>query len=1166
MQRSTISRNFLLHINLKVLVLSIVFFTQGSLHGQNNRNQLISLSLNNPTLDQVFNEIQNKTSNNISYNASTIDTSKKLEILFNGAYSISDILNTVSKAADVEFRLLENNISVFPSIKGDSQIDLKKAILNQKITVKGKVLDENGMAIPGVNVIIKDTSDGTVTDLDGLFQIDDIDGDAILVFSAIGYKEKTVLIAGKTYLEVQMMADVEILGEIVITGYQEIAAERANGSFSVVSSKDLDKQISTNIVDKIEGLTTGVSITKDANGNDEINIRGISTINQNAQPLFVVDGVPIEGGLNTVNTFDVESVNVLKDASAASIWGARASNGVIVITTKSGKKNKEEGKATIGFNSNLSFSSKLDLAYLDHISSEDLIDFEIETFETINGFSQNSVYTPVTGILREHQEGRINLATRNNLIKSYRGQNNLKQIEDLLYQNSVQQQYNFSYSWHRNKRSTFASISYIDARGQFKGSNSNSVNLNLNETFGVSDKLSIGFRSNINFAQSEGSNAGTNVFSQASYVLLRDANGNDVPWFTQTNPLQVQNLLDEGFYDETVFYLRNVDLTENKTESFTGRFRFSLDYNLTDWLDFKGQVQYELRGNKFSTIEQFGSSSLFETINNGIEFTDDEQPIFNVPVGDRIQETRGDLQAYTVRGQLNFNKDFGEKHSISGTIGTEVRDTKTTGTGVQRFGFFSQSLNFPALDQTEPTVGNTLFSGNNFSESQQRFFSLFMASNYTYDRKYDLSVSTRVDQGNLFGVNQRNRYRPLWSVGAGWSISNEPFFNSAIIDRLKLRLTVGKGGLAPTTATAFLIGRGLGISTNVPGQIESSIFNSLANPDLKWEQTTTYNSGLDIALFNNRLSLTFEAYARFSEDLLSLDESIDPTNGVSSTALNIGEVENKGIEMSISGDIIDTDDLRWTSSFNFSYNRSEITRLRNIANAVGATGTANNVQRVESLPLDALFSWRYAGLNDRGRPMVLDQNNVATSSSDIDNQSPNDILVYSGTIRAPYTSGFSNTITYKGLSLSVLMVYNGGHVLRNDVPLLSGRPTGITHQDLINRWRQSGDENTTELITPRYDQDDSFSAFNSFWQFSDVHVKKADYIKVRNINLAYNLPSSLINKLPFKEVKAEFQVRNAGLLWTANGEGIDPERHNLFRGRRRTPTPTRYTLGLNIKL
>ena len=965
--------------------------------------------------------------------------------------------------------------------------------------------------------------------------------------------------------------DVEALDAVIVTGYQTIAKERAVGSFSTVTAKDLEQQVSTNVIDQIEGLTTGLIVTQDpVTGEQEFQIRGVSTLNSNSQPLLVVDGIPIEGDLDTINTYDIESVNVLKDASAASIWGARASNGVIVITTKKGKRSDENGnskpqKGQFTFNTNFSFTGKVDIDYFDYISANDLIDLELETFGTRSNIDeQTSIITPVSFALYQFDQNQISATERDALIASYRGQDNRNQINDLLLRSSSQQRYNLSYASNGTNSSTFVSLSYVDTNGQFVENENNAVNLNLNQTFFVNDKFDIQIGANLNFDNSQASNANLGVLNQASYALLQDENGNSLPWFTRSNPIEVQRQLDRGGLDETEFLLNDINLADNDNTGFTARIRAALNYKLNKSLSFSLRGQYESGNRRIYDILRQGHSLLNSQINSGLRFSEDDQPIFDVPIGERITEVRSDLVSYTIRPQLNFDWDFLDgNHNFTGTVGSEIRSTETSSTSVRRFGFLSTSLTFPNVDETS----NQLFSNNSFGGSLERFFSLFYAGNYSYKNKYDLSTSIRVDQGNLFGVDARNRFRPLYSVGLGWTVSNEDFFNSNFIDRLRVRASLGTGGLAPTDVTAFTILRGVGLSDFVPGQIESSVFNSLSIPDLSWELTTTYNFGLDANLFNNRLNIAVDAYARFSEDLLSNSEPIDPTNGVSSTQLNIGKVENKGVEVAISGDILKVGGFKWNGSLNFSYNKNELTQLSSIVAALEASsGNANNINRTEGRPLDILYSWRYAGLNSSGQPLVLDENGVATTES-FDGRGLNieDVLSYSGTLTPPYSAGFNHQFTYKGITLSALFVYYGGHVLRNDVPLIFGIPSGTTHSDIVNRWRLPGDENTTEIITPAFSQTSvANSAFSSFWRRADVHIRKADYIKLRNINLSYNFPKSLLEQLPFTNVRAEFQVRNVGLIWAANGEGIDPERFAPSLGSRRSALSPTYTFGINV--
>lgn len=1044
--------------------------------------------------------------------------------------------------------------------------------IDKTLTVKGCVTDENGEPIIGANVIVKGTGRGTITDIDGKYVLKVAPGET-LVFSFVGMENKEIKVkSSQTVINVEMNSNTTMLEDVVVTGYQTLSKERATGAYSVLTEKSTKGKLETNIMSRIEGMVAGINRT--ANSDESIVIRGITTINEKTTPLYVVDGMPFEGDLSSINPSDVQNITVLKDAAASSIYGARAANGVIVITTKRG----QQGKTRVTYDGSVKFTPKPDLDYLNLMSSSELVDMQIEGFNYYHtdyeNLNKRSSLNPVVSLLYQHEQGQLSDQQLADALVPYRTMDNRKQIEDEFARVGIVHQHNVSISGGTEKNRYIASVNYTGDYGNQRYQSSSRLGFNVKDDMQFFNWLSAYVGVSGSFTKSKGDTGAESSYvslmqSYPSYYMLRDEAGNALNWQTGKSDYELDRLLSIGLMDEHYNPINNRSLESYENNSNYYRIFAGLNFKLMEGLTFDLKYQTESTFSKNRTLYSGESYQVRSMVNNAAQYDAASQTLtLNIPKGGQLSENRGDIYAYTLRGQLNFNRTFKEKHSVTALAGAERRLVRSSSTNGYYVGYDDNSLAFTPINPLifEPLNGTESLNGffnwsytdyNYLQYDEDRYVSFYLNGSYTYDERYSLTASMRIDQSNLFGTDPKYQYRPLWSVGGSWQLGNEEFMkDQEWIDRLNVRLTYGIGGNVPKSAGPYLSIENTGYNSWVNG-IGSTISNP-PNDQLRWEKTSSTNVGVDFSIFRSRLSGSIDFYHKYTTDLLGT-RNADPTLGWATLLQNYGTMYNRGVEISLQSINLETKDFTWGTNFTFSYNKNKLLNLEGTKESV-FNYSAYNVAAV-GYPLNSLFSYRYAGLSpEDGSVLVYDKdgNKVSQVSSVED-------LVYSGTRTPKYSASLKNFFRYKDFDLSFMFVYYGGHVMRDITSsYLSGAPSANLNRVNLNHWRKPGDENIPG-VGPAFNRNMYYTNAQA-WYSADVHVKRADYIKLRDISLSYNLPKKWLRKYAIESASVICQISDAW-WWAANGD-IDPEAYSATggygRGELTLPNPTTYTLGLSV--
>ncbi|MDM8158443.1 SusC/RagA family TonB-linked outer membrane protein [Labilibaculum sp. K2S] len=1099
----------------------------------------------------MMQEVKNSSEFDFLYSDDEIEGVKINNAEFYGS-RVEEILNECLKGTKITYKIEDKVILLMPA---PPKPNLEESV--QEKEVHGTVTDENGIPLPGVSVVIKGTTIGAATDIDGNYTISFDNENAVLVYSFVGMLPQELVYNGQALLNITLQADSEQMDEVVVTGYQTISKERSTGSFSKVTGKSLETRRLNSLADVLEGQIAGYS--------DGI-IRGVSTMNAMASPLYVIDGFPVENtsidnyGNVTENTpelnmEDIESITILKDAAAASIYGARAANGVVVIVTKKAQK----GKVQIDFSSTVTWKP-YDYYTGNLTNSADVIELEKEWAasnpELNNGLARaqaeadnrrNNYKWPSAGVdvLLDMYSGAISESDANAKLSELasRGFQYYDDVAKYAKRDLFYQQYNLSIGKATELNNFKFSVTYKKNKEEDIYSKSNQIGMNIMNSLQLTSWLKADLGVYINYKNATEQtydllspySAG---FTGSPYDRLVDDNGTTVSVASQVRKTVRDNVSNYGLYSLDLTPLDELNRKLGKTKEFSNRTYAKLNVKITPWLNYDAMFQYEYGVNRYQRLNELDSYSTRTTINK-FASNSNGSAVYNLPKGDIYYDRNHFSNSYNFRQQLNLNKTFQEKHQITWILGSETRHSKLEYSDQTRYGYDSDMLTSQYLNQPLLTGGfsglmnSWAYLGANDLASQRelvnRFVSFYSNAAYSYNNKYTLSGSIRWDRSNLWGTNSKYQNKPLWSVGANWNVNKEDFFDLDWVNMLKLRTSYGIGGNIAKDAAPYLTASYY--TSSLVGGVYGNI-SSPPNPDLRWEKTTTINAGADFSLFNNRLSGSVDVYKKKSVDLLANQQGT-PTEGFgyNTLAFNNGSMENKGVELAVQADLVHGKNFTWNAGFLLGYNKNKVTKIN-----VEAPFYVLQFDYPQEFPrvnnaFNGIYSYKWAGLNDQGEPQIydVDGNKTSTDYTNMDN------IHFSGTTVPKYSGSIMNRFSYKNFDLSVLLLYAGGHKVRNtNIPKINmADPYGsamisVTNKDIRNRWKQAGDENKTDV--PRllfYGNSPDYNYYReSVYNYSDIHVLDASYVKINNISLAYHLPSEWCSKLKLGSARVQFNVEN----------------------------------------
>lgn len=991
----------------------------------------------------------------------------------------------------------------------------------QNRTITGTVTSkEDGLPLPGVSVKVRGTNVGVSTGANGRFSLSVPSGATALEFSSLGFRPQSITIGSSNVVNASLDADATTLSDVVITGYGVQKKKDVLGATSSIAARDIENRPIASLDKAMQGRAAGVVVQANngiPGGAINVRIRGTGSIQAGTQPLYVVDGVQLNtrndasftqsNPLAFLNTNDIESIDILKDAASAAIYGAQAANGVVIITTKKGKAGKTK------FNFNAYGGAASPLKKLDVLNTQDYVTLRAEAWNNqyLDGYEANKQY--VLGTEMRIPNGATLTPAQIAELRTYNWQ-------DEVFQNGVIQNYELSASGGNDKTTFYISGSYNASEAAVKKVDFKRGSLKLDLNHKATERLNIGASINLSsFAQAipfstDGSFLGNPAFSASLMIPSNQIRNDDGSYFGLLGSGQVF----PGILNQNIVAVNDYNSGQQKSNFVVGNVNAS--YLITDGLRF---VSYY--GLDYRAVQ--GKSYRDPRTNDGYA----RKGLGQV---ESIWNTN-----FLTTQTLNYDKSL-NKHNINALLGFEYKSEIQEGLNAAADGFPSPQFTF--LN----SAANPLSTGE--FQSEFRRISTFARASYNYDNKYYASVIARMDGSSRFGSNNQFGFFP--SVQVGWSISEEDFLKSSnLISLLKLKAGYGTTG---NDQIANFASRGLYGSGAVYNGSSGITPTQLPNPDLKWEKNETINVGLDFGFWKNRISGSVEVYNRLSNNLL-LDQPVQWTSGYGAFTSNIGQLQNRGIEVELKSDNFrssEPDGFNWTSTFIFAYNRNKVKKLYS---GLQVLPSDQSIRVGHSI--GTIFTQKYAGVNPAtGRPMFYDINDNITYSPVLADRR---II---GDTQPEYTGGFNNLFQYKGFELDFMFQYEYGRIQSDgqlSFLLENGNRAFNTLQEAFdNRWTTPGQITTY----PRpYNNGVEPGGINHASGSSRLFFK-TDYIRLRSITFAYNLPKTLANKLKLNNVRVYAQGTN--LFTYDDYMGYDPEWFSASTGI--IPQAKNYTFGLQV--
>lgn len=1154
---------------------------------------LINLSMKNAAVKEVIWAIEKQSKIAFVFNAEVLDKVGRISVTIRN--------QPVEQALQICLR-----DTPLTYVKQQSVIVIKRketAPKPQTVVVSGLVIDKKSRKpMPGANVWLKQSTVGTVTGTDGRYTIRIPAGGGnaqVLVFGFLGMKREEVKFTGQTTLNVEMTEDANAMDDVVVTGYQTLHKRDVAGSYSVVKAEDIMMPAVTSIDQMLQGRVAGLMVTKTsarASGSTpDISIRGTSTIMGNTSPLWVVDGViqPDPLTLNSsalmtddltnilgnqiswLNPSDIETITVLKDASATAIYGSKASNGVIVINTKQG----EAGRVSIKYTGNVSIQQQPNYGMFNLMNSQERVRFSQEVFNA--GSSYHGTQAPIKqmytyeGLYRMYLDNDISFDT-------YR--NGLARLEtvntdwlDLLTRSAVSHNHNVSVMGGKEKLTYNVSASYFNNQGVELKDESEQFSGRVRVGAQLHPKL----RVDASIIGTMGTNTGYGPgVSPLDYAT---STSRAIPAYEENGDRAFYQRLSGYTYGpqySTLGYniLNEIDNSYSQAKTNRINATLNLDWNILPWMTYQfvgGVSNNEVRSETFAGERSYYIASTYRGYDYGTAMAGDANyKAAMLPFGGEFMTLNKTERNYNMQHKLLFQKTFREVHSINAMLGLEVRSTRSDALTNTVWGYIpdrGKKLSRPTLpsdfvSQSSSTIPafsvlNNLYNGRwSNVGSEDNYFSYFFTFAYSYKNRYVFNASLRNDESNRFGQDVRKRFDPLYSFALSWDIAEEPFIKDNVqwINQFRLRGSYGVQGNTIQTISPDIILAQQGV---VPGYEQYGVsISSLPNPNLTWESTKSWNIGMDMQIFR-WVTMCLEYYHRASDAVIY--QPIPREYGMPQMALNGGRIYNHGVEFTMNITPVRTEDFGWTVGMNVSQNWNEADRIDSNVTDLNQylDGVSGRVLR-KGYPLSAFWSYSFKGLNpETGYPEF----NLPEGTE----MDPTKFLVYSGEKNPYFTGGFNTRFRWKDLTFSAdfSVILGSKKRLPNPFSTDERLPSPYTNLDreLLDRWKQPGDEERTSVPAFYSGKTDAWvtlpngtsASIYQMWAESDLRVVDGSFLRCTQMALTWDIPSKWCRTVGLTNAQLSFNVNNVFVIADKRFNGFDPELGNSVM-------PRVFSLGVNI--
>jgi len=1024
-------------------------------------------------------------------------------------------------------------------------------IANAQYLVNGHVFSRS--TGDGVSFVVVRKLEGNIvstTDSLGYFELKSDKPIGRLQFSRTGFETQVVDFDSEAKPLRVVLDDIQHTLEevrvIVNTGYQSISKDRATGSFVQIDNQLLNRSSSTDILDRIENLVPGIQFNKgDAARTDAILIRGRSTISAEAGPLIILDDFPYDGDISNINPNDIESITLLKDAAASSIWGARAGNGVIVITSKKGIN----GRTNIQVNSHYTWRNRPDLSTTNLISAVDRIELERYLFENgryNNAKNPTTLNNRVTAIPEAVELLIADNADLDQQLQRLATHNVLDDFSKYFYQPVGKQQYNVNVNGGQDRLQYYYTAGFDKNKSQLVGENDQRISLRSRNIYQINNNLSI--NADLSFTDAErrsGNNSGvttsaTAQFSLSPYSQLVGADGESLEVYVPRRKGFIDTVgggylsdwnyrpIDEIFNEEHVINRRDYIVNTGLS--------YKLPYNLLL------SAKYQFQNQQVVSRDLFREESYYAR-NNYNDFAQINRSTGEVnypfPKGSILWRGFGSSTSHQGRLQLNYNEVWKDRHMLTMLSGFEIKKLVSENNRFQNLGYNETTGSMVTVIDGETyfrrnssTGTSRIHINDNQSETFDHFVSFYGNAAYTYDGRYTLTGSIRRDEANLFGLNENQKGTPLWSIGTAWDMGSEEFMRSFPFSMFKWRLAYGVNGNIARNASAITT-----MSLFSGGQnhrLPAGWLNTMANRNLTWEKVAQLNLGLDFSTRGQRLSGTVEYYQKNATDLLA-QSPIDPTYGVSSMYLNVADISGRGWDVNLQSNNL-VNKIRWTTNYTFSYVYSEIKKYLMPTATTGRSYLPITLSNpLVGKPLFSVFAFGWEGLDpETGDPRGRLNDEISNDFNALYNRTTLEDMQFFGTAQPTYYGAVRNTFSYKNIELSFNVSFKMGYFFRrSSVSYTSMYANNNGHSDYSMRWQKPGDEHFTDVPSRVYP---AVANRDNFYLNSAVLVEPGDHIRLEDIILSYTSP-----KLSWaKSAKLYLNCTNLGVIWTKNTLDIDP--------------------------
>ncbi|MCQ4872275.1 SusC/RagA family TonB-linked outer membrane protein [Butyricimonas paravirosa] len=1162
----------------------------------------VTLEVKRVSLNNFFLELRKQTNCDFLYNYNLIkdkQVSVKVE-----EKELSKVLDEILPGLGLEY-YYDNNVVV---IREKPQTQQQR----KELRISGIVKDKKGTLLPGVTILIKGTTVGTSTGQNGQFVFTIPQRDSVvLCFSFIGMISREVEYKGEKELVVVLEEEKKVIEEVIVTGYQKIRKSEMVGSTNTISREDLFYDGTNSIEQMLQGKLPG-TVVMNTSGyvgvRQKVRVRGTSTLLSNPEPVWVVDGIIQEdpvpfnvqefgnmadnfdmikdfvgNGISWLNPNDIENITVLKDASATVLYGVKAANGVIVITTKRGKSS--DGEMSVNYSGGFAITEKLNYDKMNLMNSKQRIDVSREIYE------RRILGNKVSDLVGYEHLLRLYL---NKEISYYDFDSGVKKLEtmntdwmDILYRVPFSHNHSLSISGGNSKANYYASVNYRKTFGIAKGNENDSYGGSVNLDARITDKLNISVRLS-------GSVASTKAFYQVdpyTYAIqtsraISPYDDNGKLFFYPMNGALSFNVLNE------------LDETGNSNETRSLNVNVNLNWALAPGIRIEslfGLNTSNMTGESYASENTYYIASIRGYDKGGAEFGSDSYKQSPLPHGGELNTTETHNTSVTWRNSLTYNQVFG-LHRVGASIGQELRTSVNKGSQATTYGYFPErgkGITLP--DRTimqrqwlgtgwgDVAIPNPIYDKmvSKITDTKSNVISFYATATYSFAERYVLTGSVRTDASNRFGQDKRNRFLPVWSTGIRWNVHNEPWLEGqSILSELNIRLSYGWQGNVAENFGPDLIAS---IPENVVHPITKEyqlVIKTLPYADLRWEKTKSINLGVDLGLLSNRFTGTVEYYEKRTEDMIIMKE-VPCEFGTASMPINGGKMMNRGLELSLNGTLIRSKNVTWSLGLNTSKNFNKL-ESSVISNNNWETAVSGNFHK-GGYAVSSFWVFDYAGLDSEyGYPLF----NIPTreENPDIVND-PTTYMKYAGKLEPDFTGGLNTVFRYKTFSLSASFNLSLGNK-RFLNKLFAGEgntkmamlhlpsPYYNLSKEYVNRWRKPGDEAFTDIpAIPSLDaaQIPDPSTIDLDWSQqrllyayelydnSNVRVVNASFLRCNNLSLSYSLPDRVLRYLGVKSLSVNGSVSNPFMIVSKGYKGVDPE---VATGKQ--PITKTYSLGINV--